>query len=62
MIELGLIFLPILLIILRQNLVLILFAVAAYIHFFYGDGVLEYIIEDMWIGLDKEVLLSVLLM
>ncbi|WP_169569241.1 TRAP transporter large permease [Sneathiella limimaris] len=57
--ELGLIALPILLLILRQNLILILFAMAAYIHFFYGDGVLEYIIEDMWIGLDKEVLLSV---
>ena len=59
MTELGLILLPITLILLRQNLVLILFAVAAYIHFFYGDGILEYIIEDMWIGLDKEVLLSV---
>lgn len=59
MTELGLILLPIALILLRQNLVLILFAVAAYIHFFYGDGILEYIIEDMWIGLDKEVLLSV---
>ncbi len=59
MIELGLILLPIALIMMRQNLVLILFAVAAYIHFFYGDGILEYIIEDMWIGLDKEVLLSV---
>nr|WP_277346068.1 TRAP transporter large permease [Sneathiella chinensis] len=43
----------------RQNLVLILFSVAAYIHLFFGDGVLEYIIEDMWIGLDKEILLSI---
>jgi C4-dicarboxylate transporter, DctM subunit len=55
----GLLFLPFLLLFLRQNLVLILFCMAAYIHFFFGDGVLEYIVEDMWIGLDKEVLLSV---
>lgn len=56
---LGLIVLPLCLLLLRQNLILILFCVAAYIHFFFGDGVLEYIIEDMWIGLDKEVLLSI---
>ncbi len=59
MILLGLLLLPVLLLILRQNLILILFSVAAYIHYFYGDGVLEYIVEDMWIGLDKEVLLSI---
>ncbi len=59
MIVTGLILLPILLLILRQNLVLILFCMAAYIHYFFGDGVLEYIVEDMWIGLDKEVLLSI---
>ncbi|MBL4907173.1 MAG: TRAP transporter large permease subunit, partial [Sneathiella sp.] len=51
--------LPFILLILRQNLVLILFCVAAYVHFFYGDGILQYIVEDMWIGLDKEVLLSI---
>jgi len=59
MVVFGLICLPILLLILRQNLILILFCVAAYIHYFFGDGVLEYIVEDMWIGLDKEVLLSI---
>ncbi len=59
MIVTGLILLPVLLLILRQNLVLILFCMAAYIHYFFGDGVLEYIVEDMWIGLDKEVLLSI---
>lgn len=59
MLEIGLILLPILLLVARQNLIVILFAMAAYVHYFYGDGVLEYIIEDMWIGLDKEVLLSV---
>jgi C4-dicarboxylate transporter DctM subunit len=59
MLEAGLIALIILALIFRQNLVVLLFLVAAYVHYFYGDGVLEYIIEDMWIGLDKEVLLSV---
>lgn len=59
MLEAVLILLILLLLLLRQNLVILLFAVAAYVHYFYGDGVLEYIIEDMWIGLDKEVLLSV---
>jgi len=55
----GLIFLPFVLLVFRQNLILILFSCAAYVHYFFGDGVLEYIIEDMWIGLDKEVLLSI---
>ncbi|MCG8491946.1 MAG: TRAP transporter large permease [Sneathiellales bacterium] len=55
----GLLLLILLLLLLRQSLILILFGVAAYIHFFFGDGVLEYVIEHMWIGLDKEVLLSI---
>lgn len=59
MITLGLFLLIAALLVLRQNLILILFSCAAYVHYFYGDGVLEYIIEDMWIGLDKEVLLSI---
>ena len=59
MLELGMIALLLLLLLLRQNLIILLFSMAAYVHYFYGDGVLEYIIEDMWIGLDKEVLLSV---
>lgn len=56
---LGLFLLIILLLLLRQSLIIVLFGVAAYIHFFFGDGVLEYVVEDMWIGLDKEVLLSI---
>ena len=59
MTTIGLIFLPFVLLVFRQNLILILFSCAAYVHYFFGDGVLEYIIEDMWIGLDKEVLLSI---
>lgn len=56
---LGLLLLIVALLLLRQSLIIILFGVAAYIHFFFGDGVLEYVVEDMWIGLDKEVLLSI---
>lgn len=55
----GLVVLPIILLIMRQSLILILFSMAAYIHYFFGDGVLEYIVEDMWIGLDKEILLAI---
>ena len=32
---------------------------AACVHLFWGRGRLEYIIEDMWVGLDKEVILSI---
>lgn len=54
-----LIALIVLLLFLRQNLIVILFAVAAYIHLIYGQGELEYIIQDMWAGATKEVLLSI---
>lgn len=59
MISLGLIGLIVALLVLRQNIIAILFATAAYIHLFYGDGVLQYLVEDMWSALDKEVLLSI---
>ena len=44
---------------LRQPLLVILLAVTAGIHGFYGRGNFEDIIEDMWVGLDKEVILSI---
>jgi len=59
MISVGLILLLLILLVLRQNLILILFVLAAYVHTFFGEGVLEYIIEDMWIGLDNDVFLAV---
>ena len=43
---------------LRQNIIAILFVVAGYIHLVFGDGVLEYIIEDMYNTVDKEVFLA----
>jgi C4-dicarboxylate transporter DctM subunit len=44
---------------LRQPLLVILLAVTALIHVLYGKAQLDYIIEDMWVGLDKEVILSI---
>ncbi|MCG8491585.1 MAG: TRAP transporter large permease [Sneathiellales bacterium] len=44
---------------LRVNLVAILLTFGAAIHLIWGDGVLTYIVEDMWIAIDKEVLLSI---
>lgn len=44
---------------LRQPLLVILLAVTAGVHGFYGRGNYEDIIEDMWVGLDKEVILSI---
>jgi C4-dicarboxylate transporter DctM subunit len=47
------------LLVLRQPLLVVLLAAAACVHLFWGRGHLEDIIEDMWVGLDKEVILSI---
>ena len=47
------------LLVLRQPLLVVLLAVAAYVQLVWGRGQLDYIIEDMWVGLDKEVILSI---
>ena len=44
---------------LRVNIVGVLLVAIAYIHYIWGDGILTYIIDDMWIAIDKEVLLSI---
>ncbi len=49
----------VLLLVLRQNLIVILFVVGGYVHLVFGGGQLEYMIQDMWTGADKEVLLSI---
>ena len=54
-----LIALILLLLVLRQSLLVVLLAVAAYVHIVWGRGQLDYIIEDMWVALDKEVILSI---
>lgn len=43
----------------RQNVVVVLLAVGAYVHLVWGDGVLVYLVEDLWISLNNEVLLAI---
>jgi C4-dicarboxylate transporter DctM subunit len=59
MTALALVALVLLLLLLRQPLLVILMAVAAFVHIVWGRAQLDYIIEDMWVGLDKEVILSI---
>ncbi|SDE61420.1 TRAP transporter large permease [Ruegeria marina] len=47
------------LLVLRQPLTVILIAAIAYVHMVWGHGYLDYIIEDMWTSLNKELILSV---
>ena len=48
-----------LLLFLRQPLLVILLAATAFVHLAWGRGELDYIVEDMWIGIDKELILSI---
>ena len=59
MMALLLVVLVVLLLVLRQSLLVILLSVAAFVHMVWGRGQLDYIIEDMWVALDKEVILSI---
>ena len=47
------------LLVLRQPLTVILITVIAYVHIVWGHGYLDYIVEDMWTSLNKELILSV---
>ncbi len=44
---------------LRQPLLVILLAAIAAVHLLWGRGQLDYIIEDMWVSLDKELILAI---
>jgi C4-dicarboxylate transporter DctM subunit len=44
---------------LRVNLFVVLLVLGSFIHLVWGDAELIYVVEDMWIALDKEVLLSI---
>ncbi|MEZ5479576.1 MAG: TRAP transporter large permease subunit [Thiolinea sp.] len=59
MIGLGLLLLVLVLLALRQPLMIILSLIAAYIHWFWGDAELSYLVEDLWLAVDKEALLSI---
>lgn len=44
---------------LRQPLLILLLAVAALVHLTWGQAQLDFIIEDMWISLDKKLILAI---
>jgi C4-dicarboxylate transporter, DctM subunit len=48
-----------LLLVLRQPLMVILIALAVLVHMVWGRGHPEYIVEDMWNALDRELILSI---
>ncbi|MGB0505721.1 MAG: TRAP transporter large permease [Pikeienuella sp.] len=56
---LGIVALVFALLALRQNVIVILLAAAAYVHMVWGDAQLVYLIEDLWLSLDNEVLLAI---
>ncbi|WP_119420669.1 TRAP transporter large permease [Desertibaculum subflavum] len=58
-IALGAIGMTLLLLVLRQPLLVVLLAIVAYLRLVWGRGDLTYIIDDLWRGIDKEVILSV---
>jgi C4-dicarboxylate transporter DctM subunit len=58
-ITLGAVGLTLLLLILRQPLLVVLLALVAYLRLIWGRGDLTYIVDDLWRGIDKEVILSV---
>ena len=48
-----------LLLLLRQPLIVILLSVCAFVQYVWGKGHFDYIIEGIWVGLDKELILSI---
>lgn len=55
----GLVLLVLVLLVLRQNLLVILGMVTAYAYLVFGDGVVENIVIDAWDAANKDVLLSI---
>lgn len=47
------------LVVLRQPIVLVLAAGVAYVHSFLSNSSVEFLIQDIWFTLDREVLLSI---
>ena len=58
-VTLGLVAGTIAMLALRMNLAAVLLVLAGAVHLIWGDGALVYIVEDMWIAINKEVLLSI---
>ena len=47
------------LLVLRQSAIVILLFGTAFVHLVWGDGHLEYLVEDMWISLDNDLMLAI---
>lgn len=56
---LGLFALFAVLLVLRQSVILILLTATAYVHLVWGDGIITYLIEDIWTAMDNSVLLAI---
>ena len=54
-----LIALIVLMLFLRQTIIVILGVAVAYMHLVWGDGDILYLLEDAWVAIDKEALLSI---
>ncbi|MBN8493360.1 MAG: TRAP transporter large permease subunit [Burkholderiales bacterium] len=59
MVWLGLLVIIVALLVLRQSLVLVLAVATAYVHVFIANSKIEFLIQDFWFTVDREVLLSV---
>lgn len=55
----GLVALVFVAFVLRVNLVVLLLGIVAYVHLVWGEARLEYLVEDMWISLDNDLLLAI---
>ena len=51
--------LVLLLFLMRQPLVVVLLAAAAFVQIAWGKGQTDYILQDMWVALDKELIFSI---
>lgn len=59
MTALGLLALIVLMLVLRQPLTILLLVAIGYVHIAWGHGYLDYVVEDMWTSLNKELILSI---
>jgi C4-dicarboxylate transporter DctM subunit len=59
MVWLGLLLLILVLLVLRQSLVLVLAVATAYVHVFVANSKIEFLIQDFWFTVDREMLLSI---
>ena len=47
------------LLVLRQNLILVVAVAAIYVHLVFVDSKIEFLVQDIWLAIDREVLLAI---